>query len=156
MKTDISTETLELARETLVGDLRDIVLEAVRNIPKVWEKLSETEQLDWIDIVSRRVESVAADAVNIIAADGQQVFAVGLEKVERKDAIKGIFNSPWDSHVWLKLGEAQGGTIQIVPSSIAPYSGERAPPETAPDQPSLPMSDDDEPEMDRKTMAAGG
>ena len=156
--TPATEATMTLARQTLTGDLRDAMLDALRNIPKSWKRMTQDEQREWIDIITRRDDALTANAVNIIAADGREVVTVELEKVERRDTIRGTFSCHWRPETWIALGAAQGGTIQIIPASVDPYSGEQSPANPDPDQLSLidfPVGDD-EPFIDSKTLAAGG
>lgn len=76
--------------------------------------------------------------------------AVELVKVERKGYISGQFKTAFESDIWNALGEAlgedQGGVIQIIPSNINSFNGEREEITPDPDQPELPMEEESEPE----------
>lgn len=135
-------QALELAKETLTGDIRDFLLDEIRNLQKPWERMTEDEQSELIDRTSRRVETTTNEAVKIVAANGFPVFQVELVEVKGKGGITGQFKAPFNPESWLALGEAQGGVIQIIPGNLNLFEGQRVEAVADPDQPELKLDGD--------------
>jgi len=83
-------DTVILAADTMLGDLVSLMIEEIRAIPDVWQKLSEFQQEEVIERVTRRVGSNVREAVKMIASDGREVITAELEQITAKDGIKAV------------------------------------------------------------------
>ncbi|WP_020408968.1 hypothetical protein [Hahella ganghwensis] len=85
------TEQTQLnAIEWLGHDLMAIVLDEMKAMPDVWQKLPEFEQGDVIDRVRERVTEAAGKAIALISSNGCMKVSGVLESVQIKDKIKAV------------------------------------------------------------------
>lgn len=127
-----------VAKETLTGDLRDAALEWIRALPKPWAQLTEDEQTDVIESVTKRCVLAATKAVEEICADGRRVIQAEVESVTVKDGLKATVKALKTEENLLYLGMAEGSRVQIVQADLEPFSGERKPAKADPSQATLP------------------
>lgn len=130
---------VEVAVETLTGDVRDFILDRLKHeqSKRPWHERSEADQRDTIHQVEAAVERVVRQAVELIAASGRRTIRATLEQVTVKDGITGkVVMSKFDAQRHA-LMDATGATILIVVADSDQFSGERAPAEIKPDQPEL-------------------
>lgn len=139
---DAAESTLELARETLTGDLRDALLYWLKKLEKPWIGLTEDEQESVISMLQREARRGAEKAVNIIAADGRHVIEAELGKVVISEGITATITCKKSIASVLGLGMAEGSTIQIVSADSRPYVGQRAEAKPDPQQPELPLAEE--------------
>lgn len=59
---------IEIAENTLLGDLMRCVIEQIKVLPKPWDALSEAEQQDYLDRIEVQVADAVRQAVKIIAS----------------------------------------------------------------------------------------
>jgi len=82
---EIEETVSSVAQETMVGDLRDVCLQIIRNpklTGKAWKDMDEAQQRDVAQQITDRVKDSVVKAVRIVAANGQrQIIGVG-EKVK--------------------------------------------------------------------------
>ncbi len=121
-----------VAKETLTGDMRDYMLDFVRQMPKPWSQMTEREQQTIIDVASNAARTMAGKAVNIIARDGRETVMAEIEKIIVDKGLKitmsagvGAIND---------LVNAKGKTVLIVTSGVDDFEGEKAPATPEPDQ----------------------
>lgn len=127
-----------IAKETLTGDLRDSALEWIRALPKPWAQLTEDEQTDVIESVTKRCVLAATKAVEEICADGRRVIQAEVESVTVKDGVKAVVKCIKTEENIVYLGMAEGSRVQIVQADLEPFSGERRPAKADPSQAPLP------------------
>ncbi|HRI77385.1 MAG TPA: hypothetical protein PLX33_10410 [Alphaproteobacteria bacterium] len=146
----------EIAKETMTGDLRDVVLDIVRTLPKPWQQLTENEQRSLADDINARCERAVSRCVRTIAADGRKVIAGTLEQVTIKDGIKAVVKMNKHDEQRHSVFDSQGLAVLMVVSDAAEYTGERAPPDIQADQSHLALgdSDDDDTPVADNTRAA--
>ena len=145
MAANKSTATVEkadpivLAQNTMTGDLRDFILDRLKNDHSAlpWNTRREAEQRETIASVERAVRATVARAVEIIAADGRQVLKGTLVKVLVKDGIKTQIDLLQSDPLRHKLIDHQGGTVLVALATLDDLDGERAPAEVNKDQSSL-------------------
>lgn len=127
----------DLAAKTLTGDIRDFLLERVKNLGKPWVAMTEDEQSDQIHACRDAAESVVKKAVEILASGGKKAMIGKLIKVQVKDNIQTQINFSKEDEQRHNLYDAAGMLVSVVLADAAPYTGERAPAEPTPSQGSL-------------------
>lgn len=141
MKKEKSLE--EITAGTLSGDLRDVMLTHIRSMEDPWSKLSESKQQDKIYAVQNACEEIVRRAVRIIAADQRDVIDVKVDKFTVKDTIKmevaANVTTPNIEH----LAENRGRSAILMFVTAADYIGQKAEAKGEPDQPALPIDDED-------------
>ena len=147
-------DNTEIAKETMTGDLRDILLDILRNHSKSWNELTEDEQRTLAADVQERCEFVVAKAVNVLAADGRPVIEGHLEQVTVKDGFKAVITMSKEHALRHSLVDAQGFAVLVVVTDADQYKGERAPAEIDPNQRKLPVEHDDGPVADKGRATA--
>lgn len=121
-----------LAKETLTGDLRDKLLENMRNLPDVWQKLNEQAQQDQIDRATAQAKDLVEQAVKLIASGGRKTVPAKLEKLTLKDGCKVEMTC---SSSWIgELAPVLNNDVLIVTNSDDEFHGEKAPAKPDPDQ----------------------
>ena len=133
---DAASAAIDVATETLTGDIRDFILDRLRHEQSKapWHQRAEADQRDTVHQVETAVERVIRKAVELIAAQGRRTIRATLEQVTVKDGITGkIVLSKFDEQRHA-LMDATGATILIVVADPDSFTGERAPVEILPDQ----------------------
>lgn len=133
--------TLELAAETLTGDLRDFILDRLRHEQnkRPWHERSEAEQRDTVHQVETAVRHAVTRAVEIIAAGGLRTIKATIEQVTVKDGIKATLTMSKFDENRHNLIDATGSTVLLVVADPEDFTGERAEVEIKPDNPGLPL-----------------
>lgn len=128
--------TIDIAAETLPGDLRDFILDRLRHEQnkRPWHERSEAEQRDTVHQVETAVRHAVRQAVEIIAAGGLRTIRATLDQVTVKEGIKGTVTlSKHDEHRHT-LVDAVGSTVLIVVADPDDFTGEREAVDIKPDQ----------------------
>jgi len=125
---------INLAADTLVGDLRDAMLGRIRAMKKPWEQMNESEQRDTVEQFTNASKHLTQRAVELIAKNGRNTINATLESFTVKDGVKCVIKAPTTEEAILQLTHAQGHPILLVASASAQYEGERAPVALDPDQ----------------------
>lgn len=139
---------IEIARETMTGDVRDLLLAEIKNAKRAgrpWPKLKEAEQLAIIDRCQHFADDLVARVSRIVAADGRMVINGEVDKVDIKDSKDGaLLQARFVTHrsegSLTALGMAVGKTVSMLIQDIQPFRGERAPASPDPDQPALDLT----------------
>jgi hypothetical protein len=118
-----------LARETLTGDVRDIILNDMKDRANAlpWNLSGEKEQQEVIEHARRIAEHLVHRVVEIVAAGGRQVIQAQLEKITIKDGITATLELSQHNEQRHRLYDAQGSTVMIIVAEKEPFEGERAP-----------------------------
>lgn len=128
---------IDLAAETLTGDIRDFLLDRVKTMGKPFVAMTEDEQSDQIHAAKEAAESLVRKAVEIIASGGKKSMIGKLIKISVKDNIQVQINFNKEDEQRHDLIDAAGMSVSVVLADAAPYVGERAPAEPTPQQGSL-------------------
>lgn len=135
--------SLKVARETLTGDIRDVILNDMkeRKTSLPWSMRTEAEQEAVIDQITRLAESIVERAVKIVAAGGRKTISATLKKVTVQDGIQAVLELSKTDQQRHELIDATGTPIMIVVADPAAFTGECEPVFPSPDQ--KPMFDGD-------------
>ena len=137
---NISTETLELATATALGDLTVALVDEIKALPNVWPKLNEYEQLCVINRAKSSCTELIKKLVNLIAADGRETITADLEQITAKDGIKALLKlTRFDKHRHALLDAVGKPLLLIVADHEQFLGGEEPTPD--PDQRELPVAD---------------
>lgn len=135
-----------IARTTMVGDLRDLVIQILKDpkfTGKAWQDMKETEQKDVTHKIVSRVESSVIRAVDVIRASGQPNIKALIKQVTVKDGVKIALECSKAHERLHELVDAQGDHVLLVLTDEEEYVGERAPVEYDKDEPELPIDEEE-------------
>ena len=134
----ITDKEVEIAAETLVGDLRDALLGHIKTLQKPWQQMSETQQRDLVASMTNAAKHLTSRAVKLIAANGRKTIVAHLHemKIDKGVLTCKVTTSSTDETT-LELKAAQNKTVLIIAGDSAEFEGEKKPAEIDPDQPDL-------------------
>lgn len=133
--------TRAIARESLLGDLMHSMLDEVKAIPDVWQKLPQYKQDQVLARIEGRSRTILGRVVEIIAADARPSIPANVESVTVKDGIKAVLAVSRSSPQRHDLVDAQGSAVMIVIADAEPYTGGEKP-KSERDQGTLPLGDE--------------
>lgn len=132
----------DLKTDTMVGDVRDLVLQEMRDAKNAlpWTTRSEKEQGEMIERADRFARNIAARIVNLVAAGNNPAVPVTVKQWTVSDELKvALTGAASHSNVTAMI---DGGMIGfLVFADKEPFDGEREPIKPAPNQ--TPLIDDD-------------
>lgn len=134
-----------LARETMTGDIRDFILDRLKNDHNVlpWNTRGEQSQHETIGQVSRAVDNLVRKAIDIIVADGKPVLRGTLRKVQIKDTYQCQVDFLKSDPLRHALADSQGAVVMLAIAMPEEYEGQRSDVPINKDQPSLLNDHDD-------------
>lgn len=133
---------VELASESLRGDIRDSLLAWFKAQPKSWPFLSEGEQRDLANSADTYAGTLIKEACKIIAAEERPSIVAKLVEYKEKDGIEAKLKFTSKGEVVAALHEACGREVLLVTSGADEFMGEAGPAEISPDQPDLGIGDE--------------
>lgn len=136
-KTDTDDTLVELASDTLRGDVRDTLLGWFKATPKPWSQLGEKEQRDIVDAADRFARSLVKQTCRLIAAGERRCIVAQLVEYKEKDGVEAKLKLPSKGEVVAALHEACGREVLIVCSGEEEFAGEAGEAEIQKDQPEL-------------------
>lgn len=125
---------VEMAADTLRGDLRDSLLAWFKAQPKSWPFMAERDQRDLADAADRYAYEVVRKASKIIAAGERPCIVATLVEYKEKDGVEAKLKLPSRGEVVAQLHEACGREVLLVASGAENFEGEAGPAEIDPDQ----------------------
>lgn len=120
---------------TLLGDLRDALLDRLRAMPKPWTVMSQGEQQELIEGCTRVATHLVTEATRIIAANGFPVISGKLVKVQVKDGMQLQIDVSRHDPQRLTVIDSVERPVLIVVAEPDMFMGEKAPakPDEKPD-----------------------
>lgn len=149
----IGETTVRLAADTLRGDVRDRLLDVVRNMPKPWQQLTESGQRSLAVTIEGIADDLIDRACQIMAAGGRSTIVGALETYQQKGrevVAKLKFMGTWE--VIEELHHACGDTVQLVALNADDFKGQRGKVAISKDQ--ADMLDDDQAVFDHTDQGA--
>lgn len=70
----------KLAKETLTGDIAAFLIDRLRQFPKPYQQMSETEQGEQIEMAKTAARELVSKAVGIVASGGRKTCRPNLAK----------------------------------------------------------------------------
>lgn len=144
-------ESVDLASETLTGDVRDVILSQIRTLQKPYARCSQDEQRDIIESATRAAFSLVRNAVEIIASHGHKVIHSVVEQIGVKEGIKITLKSANTESALSELGNCIGKQVFIIVADAQDFIGEKDSAKPDPDQQVIPLhlASDKEDEADK-------
>jgi len=134
----VDKSTVEIAEETLLGDLMNMTLDLAKALPEPWQKLSEQKQGEWLDSARRQCLAAARQTVSIIAAGGHITVPCTVDSVTFKDGVKVVLkvvNSRSQGAHDIADNEGEIVAVVIADESLADSDGDAPAPDR--DQPDM-------------------
>ncbi|MBX9760669.1 MAG: hypothetical protein K2Y29_17955 [Beijerinckiaceae bacterium] len=133
---------VDLALDTLEGDVRDGVLTLLRSLPKPWAEMSEFEQQNRIWSVKDLAKRLVRDAAHVIGSKGFDHIPITVGKFTSKDGeIKAEFATAQTHAALVKISDMQNRRSVLCFVDPDLFAGERAEAKPDKDQPELPIAD---------------
>lgn len=155
-KQHTTEKTIELATETLRGDIRDKILSEFKAIPKSWQTSTEDEQQRLIRVANDVAGTLVRRAIDIVAAKGLPALAITVGKMTIDNSeCKGTFECYADDESLLRIRHLQGSRAMFVLASPDAFNGEEKKPETS-NVGDLAMPKGEEPRADEAALADVG
>lgn len=125
-ETAIDEKVVKVAKETMVGDMRDVCLQIMKDpklTGKAWKDMKEAEQKNVVSIITDRVTDAVVRSVQIMAANGQRQVVANLEQVVVKDGVKAVLKFGAHEPLLHSVIDAQGDAVSIVLTGAEEYLG---------------------------------
>ncbi len=129
--------------DTLMGDLRDVMLGRIRTTQKPWEQMTESEQADLANGIDLAARDIVRRTVRLMARhQWPHVVATLSEiKIGGKNGIDIKMTAPNISVNRETLGDHLNTQVQIVMIDSEQFMAARGPVDIKPDQPELDLGD---------------
>lgn len=133
---DIDDAAIDLAAETMTGDIRDFILDRLKHEQSKapWHQRSESDQRETVHQVESAVRATVRKAVEIMAGHGRRTIKATIEQITIKDGYKAVLTCSKHDNNRHHLADAQGATVLIVVADPDEFTGERGEVEIVPDQ----------------------
>lgn len=136
---------IDLQDETLTGDIRDFLLSHLRDMQKPWAKMSQAEQRAKVELAEKAAENLVKTALEKIAGRGLPFMAITVGKFTCDGAeMKGTYTAYASDENLLRARHLSERRALFVLADPDLYFGERHAAKTDPDEPDLPLVDEDE------------
>ena len=112
---------VDIAEETMLGDLMSLTLDELKHAQDAWQKLSEADQDATIDRIEARTRQAIVSAVRMIATQGFVRLPATLESVTVKDSIKATLSIAKTDPSRHELFDATGCVLTVVLADISQF-----------------------------------
>src|SRR3954468_24089098 len=133
---DAAADYIPLAVETLLGDLRDFILDRLRRdhsaVP--WQMRPEADQRALVQATENAVRMTLHRAVALIGAGGAAAARGSVVKLAARDGLQVVVSVAASDPQRHALMDAIGSLCLLVLADADAHMGERAPVKTRPDQ----------------------
>lgn len=137
---DATPAFVEIAAQTMLGDLVTLVIDEMKAAPDVWQKLSERQQDDVIYRARCRCEDAVRQAVHFIYSEGRTVITADLEQLTAKDGIKAVLTLNRHDENRHELLDSVGKPVLVIVGDASEFTGGQIP-KPDPQQPELLIAD---------------
>lgn len=129
--------------ETLMGDVRDVMLGRIRTTQKPWEQMTEAEQTDLANGIDLAARDMVRRTVRLMARHEWPHVVASLSeiKIGGKNGIDIKMTCPNIALHRETLGDNVNTQVQIVMIDSDKFMGQRRPVDIKPDQPDLDLQD---------------
>lgn len=128
---------INVAEETMLGDLMNCIKEQVKALPKPWQQLSESQQYDYLDRIEQQCRAAVTQAVNIIMSQGKVTVEAIVEQVTFKDGVKVVMKMMKGTTGVHDLADSEGQAVLIIVANTDHLTRENGKPVPDKDQPPL-------------------
>ena len=115
---------------TLLGDVRDAILDRLRTLPKPWSELSDDQQREAITGCEQIARHLLSESVRAIASQGFPTIGGKLVKAQIKDAMQLQVDVSRYDHQRLIVIDNVGRPVFLVVAEPDMFTGQRAPAKT--------------------------
>lgn len=132
-------EAIDLAVNTLTGDIRDTFLGHIRALQKPYARCTQDEQKEVIERATKTAENLLRNAVVLIASHGHKVIHSTVDQIGVKDGIKIVLKSANTETALSELGNCIGKQVFIIVADASEFLGEKQEAKATPDQQVIPL-----------------
>lgn len=128
--------TAPKAEKQLGNALLDVIVEALRDLPRPWVSMTEDQQDEMLERVTKRTREAVKDTIRILATRGTHHVVATVEQITVKKGAKVVLTVPnklVDEHLLESVGEP---VILVLAGELA-EADEIEKPAPQPDQPDL-------------------
>jgi hypothetical protein len=136
-----ANEAVDMASDTLAGDLLGALLQEIKLLPDIWPKIGQGEQDEIIERLRKRVTDNVRMAVGLIASDQRITVVADLKKIVFGDKTEAVFVIADRDPARLDLAECRGQACLIVVTNPGAYMGGLDDVRSEPNQGNLPGVD---------------
>lgn len=129
-------EPVEIAANTMLGDLMKVVIDLAKALPKSWAELSETQQDMWLNSVDAQCRMAIRQVVQIIASEGCARIPVQIAACTIKKGVE-VKVELVNHHDVISMLEAETKTAMLVLANSDNFTAEAGKPKAEKDQRSL-------------------
>ncbi len=123
-----------IASSTLLGDLRDAILDRLRAMRMPWATMSQAEQNEMIENVTRVATHLVHETTNAIASKGFPTVKGKLIHAKIKDAMQLQVDISRHDAQRLTVLDSVGLPVLLVIAEPDMFMGEKKPPKTSLDE----------------------
>ncbi len=127
-------EEAEFEGRTLLGDLRDNVLDFIKSRPRVWSQMSNAEQRDLAKAIEFMAKEFTRKAVLLIAAEDTPTILAQLKTYSCADGFKIQLTAPDDAETAKQLYDMHGLQVILMRADAQRFQNVRKDADTDPDQ----------------------
>lgn len=141
---ELTTEELMLRANTLVGDVRDFLLDRLKHDKegKPWAQMSEAEQREAIQAATSAAENTIRQVVQLVATKGFTTARAEIDsfKIKGRQIVITLKSVASEENV-LALLSGSGNFVSLTFANDEAFDQDRAPCKPDPDQPGLSLED---------------
>lgn len=131
-------EAAEFESGTLLGDIRDTMLEQFKHRPKPWSQMSEAEQRDLAKAIENSARTLLRKLVIVIAEEDLPSVSATLKGYSVKGDVFSLkAEARGDEETAIQLFNLDGHDVVIMSASADRFMSQRRDAEVQPDQPGL-------------------
>jgi hypothetical protein len=131
-------EDAEFESGTLLGDIRDTMLEQFKHRPKPWSQMSESEQRDLAKALENSARTLLRKLVIVVAEEDLPSVHATLKGYGVKGDIFSLkAEARGDEETALQLFKLDGHDVVLMSASADRFLSQRKDPDVQPDQPGL-------------------
>ena len=127
-------KTFELNSDSLVSDVRDVLLDMFRGRQKPWQQMTESEQTETAMQAETAARHLVREAVEIIVAKDRPTIKGILDSIKIKDGILAVVKVSKDNEHRHALTDCTGSTVMLMVADPDAHDASYRPAETNPDQ----------------------
>lgn len=116
-------EVLNMTVNTIGTDLLQALLQEIKLLPDVWQKMSKRKQDDVLDRLRSRVDANIKMAVHLIASEGRTVVAGTLDQITIKDGVKAVVKFNQNAENLHELYESNANPVLVVVANHTEHTG---------------------------------
>lgn len=111
---DVDATPIDIAAETMLGDLTQTMRQELHAMPAAWSSLSEDQQGAILTRVAQRCRAAIAEVVRIVATQNRPSMNALVDSVTFKDGIRVVLKLPPGAPDRYSLADASGQQVLIL------------------------------------------